>query len=215
VKPAERSVVDAFHLLYYAGPEQEGRVHHRTSWMGVPCLKCPMDLMIYQEILFETRPALVVETGTHEGGSALFLAQMLDLLGEGEVVSIDVLDRPGRPVHPRIRYVTGSSGDEMLVAGLFRGRPPGEARLVILDSDHSRSHVLRELELFAPRVPVGDYLVVEDSNVNGHPVLPEFGPGPGEAIEEFLAGHPEFEADRSREKFLMTFNPGGYLRRIR
>jgi cephalosporin hydroxylase len=214
VNPSERRIVDAFHRLYYDGPEGEGRVHHRTSWMGVPCLKCPMDLMAYQEILFETRPGLVVETGTHEGGSALFLAHMLDLLGAGEVVTVDVLDR-ARPAHPRIRYVAGSSGDRELVEAIFRGRPPGEKRLVILDSDHSRAHVLRELELFARHVPPGGYLVVEDSNVNGNPVLPDFGPGPAEALEEFLAGHPEFEADRSREKFLMTFNPGGYLRRIR
>ena len=215
MKPSERDIVDAFHRLYYGGPEGEGRVHHRTFWMGVPCLKCPMDLMAYQEILFETRPRLVVETGTHEGGSALFLAHMLDLLGAGQVVSIDVLERAGRPAHPRILYVTGSSGDATLVDGIFRGRPPDEARLVILDSDHSRAHVLRELELFSPHVPAGGYLVVEDTNVHGHPVLPEFGPGPREAIEEFLASHPGFRADRSREKFLMTFNPGGYLKRVR
>ena len=215
MKPSERQIVDAFHRLYYDGPEGEGRVHHRTSWMGVACLKCPMDLMAYQEILFETRPGLVLETGTHEGGSALFLAHMLDLLGAGEIVTIDVLDRPGRPAHPRIRYLTGSSGDEELVGGIFRGRPSGERRLVILDSDHSRAHVLRELELFAPQVQPGGYVIVEDSNVNGNPVLPDYGPGPREAIEEFLAGHPEFEVDLSREKFLMTFNPGGYLRRVR
>ena len=217
MKASERTIVDAFHRLYYDGPEGEGRVHHRTRWMGVPCLKCPTDLMAYQEILFETRPALVVETGTHEGGSALFLAHMLDLLGRGDVVTIDVLERPGRPAHPRIRYVTGSSSDAELVGGLFRGDPNAtdESRLVILDSDHSLTHVRRELALFAPHVPVGSYVVVEDSNVNGNPVLPDFGPGPREAIEEFLAGHPEFEADSSREKFLMTFNPGGYLKRIR
>jgi cephalosporin hydroxylase len=171
--------------------------------------------MAYQEILFETRPSLVVETGTHEGGSALFLAHMLDVLGGGEVVSIDVLGRPGRPVHPRVRYVTGSSADGDLVSGVFRGRPTDESRLVILDSDHSLAHVRRELALFAPHVPVGSYLVVEDSNVNGNPVLPGFGPGPREAIDEFLADHPEFAADSSREKFLMTFNPGGYLKRVR
>ena len=215
MNPSERAVIDAFHRLYYDGPDGEGRVHHRTAWMGVPCLKCPMDLMAYQEILFETRPGLVVETGTHQGGGALFLAQMLDLLGAGEIVTIDILDRPGRPAHPRIRYVTGSSGDAELVDRIFRGRTEGERRLVILDSDHSRAHVLRELELFAPRIAPGDYIVVEDSNVNGRPVLPDFGPGPREAVEEFLAGRPDFEVDRSREKFLMTFNPGGYLRRIR
>ncbi len=208
-------MIDAFHRLYYAGPDGEGRVFHRTAWMGVPCLKCPMDLMAYQEILFETRPRLVVETGTHAGGSALFFAQMLDLLGAGDVVSIDVEPRPERPAHPRLRYVTGSSADPALVAGLFSQRPPAEARLVILDSDHRKAHVAAELALFAPHVAAGSYLVVEDSNVNGHPVWPDFGEGPWEAIAEFLSGHPEFEADRSREKYLMTFNPGGFLRRVR
>src|SRR5262245_26050622 len=117
--PDEKTIVDAFHRLYYDGPAGEGRVHHRTTWMGVPCLKCPTDLWAYQEILAEVRPDLVVETGTHMGGSALFLAHMLELLGRGEVVSIDVLDRPGRPEHARIRYVTGSSADAELVDASF------------------------------------------------------------------------------------------------
>jgi cephalosporin hydroxylase len=215
VKPDETDAIEAFHRLYYDGPDGEGRVHHRTRWMGVECLKCPLDLWAYQEILFEVRPDLVVETGTHRGGSALFLAGMLDLLGNGQVVTIDVLADPARPIHPRIRYVTGSSADRGLLDSVFAGRREGEKRLVILDSDHSRAHVLRELELLAPRVPVGGYLVVEDTNVNGHPVLPDFGPGPYEAVEEFLAAHPEFAADPSREKFLMTFNPRGFLKRVR
>ena len=213
MKPDEKAVVDAFHRLYYDGPEGEGRVHHRTTWMGVPCLKCPMDLWAYQEILAEVRPDVVVETGTHLGGSALFLAHMLDLLGKGEVITIDILDRPERPTHPRIRYVTGSSADAGLVRGLLAERPDAK-RLVILDSDHSKAHVEKELALFAPFVSVGSYLVVEDSNVNGHPVLPDFGPGPSEAVGEFLAVNPGFTADLSREKFLMTFNPGGYLKRV-
>ena len=121
--PEEKGIVDAFHRLYYDGPAGEGRVHHRTTWMGTPCLKCPMDLWAYQEILAEVRPDLVVETGTHLGGSALFLAHMLDLLGKGELVTVDILERPDRPRHPRIRYVTGSSGDWNVVASLFAGRP--------------------------------------------------------------------------------------------
>jgi len=214
MKPEEKAVVDAFHRLYYDGPEGQGRVHNRTTWMGVPCLKCPMDLWAYQEILAEVRPDLVIETGTHLGGSALYLAHVLDLLGHGDVITIDVLERPGRPLHPRIRYATGSSADAGLVQILLASRPPSEKRLVILDSDHSKAHVAKELALFAPLVPVGSYLVVEDSNVNGHPVLPDFGPGPSEAVAEFLASNRGFAADFSREKFLMTFNPGGYLKRI-
>jgi len=110
--------------------------------------------------------------------------------------------------------VKGSSSDAALVRGLVAARRPEEKRLVILDSDHSKEHVLNELTLFAPYVPVGSYLIVEDTNVNGRPVLPDFGPGPLEAITEFLAGNRDFVADVSREKFLMTFNRGGYLKRI-
>lgn len=213
--PEEKPIVDAFHRLYYDGPAGEGRVHHRTSWMGVPCLKCPMDLWSYQEILAEVRPDRILETGTHLGGSALFLAHMLDLLGKGEIVTIDVLENAGRPPHPRIRYVHGSSADPAVVTPLLEGRPAGEKLLVILDSDHSKAHVAAELALFAPHVPRGSYLIVEDSNVNGHPVLPDYGPGPWEAIGDFLAGNGDFVADLSREKFLMTFNPRGFLKRVR
>lgn len=209
----EDGIVRDFHRLYYDGPTGAGRVHHRTSWMGVPCLKTPLDLWIYQEILFETRPALVVETGSHKGGSALFLAHALDALGAGEIFSIDVLGDSNRPSHPRIRWVTGSSSDPAIVNPVFAGRDPREGRLVVLDSDHSQAHVRAELALFAPRVPPGGYLIVEDTNVNGRPVLPEHGPGPWEAVEEFLSANPEWERDRSREKFLLTYNPGGYLRR--
>jgi cephalosporin hydroxylase len=210
--PEEKAVVEAFHRLYYEGPAGEERPHKRTHWMGFPCLKCPLDLWIYQELIVEVKPSLIVETGTYYGGSALFLAQVLDAVGGGEVVTIDVEEKSPRPAHPRIRYVRGSSADAALVSSVLGER---KAELVVLDSDHSRAHVAAELELFAPRVAAGGYLVVEDSNVNGHPVWPDYGAGPFEAIQEFLPRHPEFAADPAREKFLMTFNPGGYLKRVR
>ncbi len=84
---------------------------------------------------------------------------------------------------------------------------------MILDSDHRREHVLRELELYSRFVTPGCYLVVEDTNINGHPVAPTFGPGPMEAVRDFLASTDDFEVDHSREKLLLTFNPSGYLRR--
>ncbi len=218
MRPDERAIADAFHRLYYEGPAGQGHTHKRTTWMGFPCLKCPLDMWVYQEILAEVRPGLVVETGTWHGASALFLAQVLDALGEGEVVTIDVEERSPRPDHPRLRYVAGSSADAALIEALFADRQRGEPCLVILDSDHAKAHVARELELFAPRVSVGSYLIVEDTNVNGHPVWPGYGGGGGggpfEAVQEFLPRHPEFRADPAREKFLMTFNPGGFLRRV-
>ena len=207
-----RDIINAFHNLYYNGPPGEGHIYQRTQWMGVPCLKCPLDMWAYQEILHEIRPDLVIETGTHMGGSALFIAHMLDLIGKGEIVTIDS-QAAVRPSHPRIRYVLGSSADEALVGGLLRDRSD-EVRLVVLDSDHTETHVSRELELFSPWVTVGSYLIVEDTNINGHPTFPTFGPGPFEAVTTFLENHPDFVVDRSREKFLMTFNPRGFLKRI-
>src|SRR5207237_5612429 len=103
LKPAENAVVRAFHRLYYDGAEGKGRPFEDTQWMGVPCLKCPLDLWAYQEIVFETKPDLIIETGSYKGGSALFLAHLFDLMGNGHVVSIDIEHRE-RPQHPRITY---------------------------------------------------------------------------------------------------------------
>lgn len=211
----ESLVVKKFHKLYYDGPKQGGQIFQRTYWRGVQCLKCPTDLMAYQEIIHETRPDLIIETGTCHGGSALFLADMLTLEGCGEVITVDLIPRGGRPEHPRITYVEGSSSDPGVIASVFEGRPRGERVMAILDSDHSKGHVLAEMRLIAPHVSVGCYLIVEDTNVNGHPVFKAHGPGPYEAAEEFLSADERFEVDRSREKYLMTFNPSGFLRRVR
>lgn len=214
MKANEKKIIEAFHDLYYQGSsEAGGNLYLDTYWMGVLCQKCPLDLWVYQEILFEIRPDLIIETGTCAGGSTLFLAHLCDLLGHGRVVSIDIEDRP-RPAHGRLSYLLGSSSDPKIVGRASAGVTDKDKILVILDSDHSEQHVLQELELFAPLVKVGSYLIVEDTNINGHPTLPDFGPGPFEAVEKFLKQHPEFVVDPSREKFLMTFNPRGYLKRI-
>lgn len=210
--PDERSVIDDFHNLFYYGPEGEEHLYTRTYWMNVPCLKCPFDLWIYQEIIAEIQPDLIMETGTYSGGSALFMAHMLDIVGKGQIITIDIEEKP-RPRHPRITYVKGSSGDIDLVQSILSARS-AEKRMVVLDSDHTKSHVLKELEIFAPFVSVGGYLIVEDTNINGHPTFPSFGEGPYEAVKEFLETNRNFVVDDSREKFLMTFNPQGFLRRI-
>ena len=199
--------VAEFHRHYY-----NSFVWTDTSWLGVPTQKCPLDLWIYQELLFELRPGLIIETGTAAGGSALFLASICDLLGCGRIVTVDIAG-PYGPKHSRIRYLTGSSVDPLIVENC-RVMAVGEARvMVILDSDHAADHVLAELRSYAPLVTPESYLIVEDTNVNGHPVLSEYGPGPAEAVAAFLSETDDFEADGSREKFWMTFNPGGYLRR--
>jgi len=186
-----------------------------ATWLGAQALKNHLDLWVYQEILAETRPELVVETGTYRGGSAFFLASVCDLLGVGEVVSIDVEPvRDDYPAHPRITYLGGRSSTDPDVVAEVRGRAAGKRVLVILDSDHSQAHVEAELAVYAPLVPVGCYVIVEDSNIGR--IRKDLLPGPLEAIETFLAtaSGSGFEIDRAREKFLITFNPSGYLRRV-
>ena len=206
----DRRVVRRFHRLFYNSGKQ---TWSNTHWLGVAAQKCAFDLWVYQELLHELRPAVIVECGTANGGSALFLASICDLLEHGEVITVDIADEPSRPSHERITYLSGSSTEpEMVerVKQLVASRAPV---MVILDSDHSRDHVLNELRLYAPLVSAGSYLIVEDSNINGHPVVPDFGPGPAEAVTEFLSETDQFEIDRSREKFFLTFNPSGYLRK--
>lgn len=208
---AEASSTDAFHVAYYdAWLARQGSMD--LAWFGYRTMKSPMDMWMYQEILAETKPDLVVECGTAFGGSSLYVASLLDLLGRGEVVTIDIEARPGQPVHPRISRLIGSSVDPAIVADVRR-RAAGRRTMVILDSDHSAAHVSAELEAYRGLVSPGCYLIVEDTNVNGHPVYEAFGPGPMEAVQDFLKERDDFEVDRSREKFLFTFNPGGWLRR--
>jgi cephalosporin hydroxylase len=219
--PADaKGVVDAFHKLYYYRRLWDG-----TTWMGVKVYKCPLDLWVYQEILHADRPDVVIETGTASGGSALYMAHLMDIMGHGRIISIDIAPDPGRPVHPRITYVQGSSVDPAIRSGIESRLSPGERPLIILDSLHSRDHVLAELRLWSPLVPVGGHLIVEDTNINGRPVhtdfAPDAGPGAGDAVDEFLRetgqtsanGSAQFEVNRSAERLLLTFNPGGYLTR--
>jgi cephalosporin hydroxylase len=199
--------VRSFHELYY----HKSRLV--TSWLGVRILKCPLDLWMFQDILHRTEPDLIIETGTARGGSSYFMACMCDLLGKGRIVTVDVRDVE-RPSHPRITYLHGSSVDPAILDQVRAMIEPGERVMVALDSDHSEEHVYAELQEYPQLVTKGNYLIVEDTNVNGHPVWPDHGPGPMEALQRFLAETDDFEVDRSCEKFLLTLNPSGYLKRI-
>ncbi|MFT4038205.1 MAG: CmcI family methyltransferase [Thermomicrobiales bacterium] len=205
------AAVDEFHQQYY---DDRRRTWNNTYWMGHLVCKAVTDLWVYQELVTSIRPTAIIETGSAFGGSALFLASLCDLNGQGRVISVDV--KPPPPVeHARITWLTGSSVAPGIVAAVqqfVHEQAEGQV-MVILDSDHRYDHVLREMVAYAPLVTSGSYMIVEDTNINGRPVRPEFGPGPAEAVAAFLPDHPEFAVDPDCEKFLFTFNPGGYLRR--
>jgi len=210
----EKEIVEQFHLLFYDS-RVFGKTWVDTTFLGTKLEKCPFDLWVYQEILYEIKPEIIVECGTYLGGSALYLASMCDLLDHGEVITIDILERKNRPQHKRIEYILGSSTSPEVVAKVkarIQGRSPV---LVILDSDHKKEHVLNELNIYGEIVTRGSYLIVEDSNINGHPVKPEFGPGPMEAVNEYMKNNSSYIVDKTKEKYFLTFNPQGYLRKLK
>ena len=130
-------------------------------------MKVPLDLWIYQEILYELKPAVIVEAGTNRGGSALFMAHLCGLLqGKGRIITVDHKKYPGQPQHPRISYVVGSSIDQDIVAQVKSQIEPGEQVMVVLDSLHHKSHVDRELELYGDLVTPQSYLILEDTYLN-------------------------------------------------
>lgn len=212
----DKATVEAFHKLYY--------MDHQRTWDGPTTykshkiLKNPMDLWIYQEIIYEMRPQLVVECGTAHGGSALWFADQLKLaeVSNSKVITIDIeLPKffPDRPVDPAIIYLNTSSVAPDTV-DLVHRMAAGKRTLVVLDSAHIKDHVVAELDAYSDLTPVGGWLIVEDTNVHGNPVLPTHAEGPMEALKEWLPKHSEFLIDESKHKFLLTFNPNGYLKRV-
>jgi cephalosporin hydroxylase len=214
-RQADSAVVEKFQELYY-----DSGIWLNTRWLGVHSQQAPTDNWSMQEIISEIRPDYIVETGTANGGTSLFYADVLSSVNpEGRVITVDVQqhveDASKLPMwKERVEMIVGSSVDPRVTDQIARA-VSGKKVLVTLDSLHTRDHVLRELEIYSKLVSPGSYLVVQDTNINGHPVAPGSGPGPGEAVEEFLKTHDNFQVDRSREKFLLTFYPGGWLKRVK
>jgi cephalosporin hydroxylase len=185
-----------------------------TTWLGASVTTPPTDLFAYQEAVTRVRPDLVVDVGTGSGGRALFLASICELIGHGRVVSIDETAHPGRPRHPRLEYVDGSPLDPAVVARVHDLAGDGARAMVVLAGRPDRDRVIAEFDAYESLVPVGSYLVVENTIVNGHPAWPEYGPGPGEAALHIAYEPTGFKIDEDLERHGLTFNRGGFLRRV-
>ena len=206
----------------------EKKYMNNFSWLGRPMIQLPMDAMALQEIIWAVKPDLIIETGVAHGGSLVLSASILELLGHGEVVGVDIEIRAhnrqaieSHPLSRRISLIEGSSIAADVIAQV-RARAAGKAKvLVCFDSNHTHEHVLAELNAYADLVSVGSYCVVFDTHVEDMPddyvwTDRPWGKGnnPKTAVREWIKAHPEFEIDRSVEdRLLITSAPDGFLRR--
>ncbi len=203
---------------------------YHFTWLGRPIIQFPQDMVAVQEIIWRVKPDLIIETGIARGGSLIFSASMLELLGgDGLVVGVDIdirehnrVEVEQHPLAKRIRMVQGSSVAAETLAAVMQYAAGKQRVLVMLDSNHTHEHVLRELELYSPLVKEGSYLVVFDTIIGE---MPEdfsrerpWGPddNPLTAAREFLRKNDRFEVDREFDhKLLITVAPSGYLRCVK
>ena len=201
---------------------------YNFSWMGRPIIQYPQDMIAMQEIIWKLQPDLIIETGIAHGGSLIYYASLLELIGKGEIIGIDIDIRKHNreeiekhPMFKRIKMIEGSSVSRETVdqvAALAEGK---KTVLVSLDSNHTHEHVLQELEMYAPFVTRDSYLVVFDTIVEEMPddYLPgrpwKQGDNPKTAVLEFLKSHSEFQIDKDIDnKLLISVGPDGYLKRV-
>lgn len=203
---------------------------YNYSWLGRPIIKYPNDIVFTQEIIWDVKPDLIIETGIAHGGSIIFSASMLELIGgDGQVVAVDIDIREHNrkeiekhPMYKRITMFKGSSISEALVNKIREIAKTKKRVMVFLDSNHTHEHVLKELELYAPLVSVGSYIILPDTFIEYFPKgyfsdRPwDVGNNPMTAIKEFLSKNDNFIIDKEREKKLMiTEGLNGYLKRIK
>jgi cephalosporin hydroxylase len=208
----------------------DARYSYNFRWMGRPIIQYPQDIVAMQELIWEVKPDLIIETGIAHGGSLIFYSSMLELLGgDGEVIGIDIDIRPHNraeiekhPMFKRITLIEGSSTDLDIVKRISDKAGGKKSVMVVLDSNHTHAHVLEELRLYSPMVSIDNYCVVFDTVVED---LPEDtyldrpwgrGDNPKTAVHEFLKENDSFEIDHNIEnKLLITVAPDGYLKRIK
>ena len=199
------------------------------SWLGRPVIQMPQDLVAMQEIIWATKPDFIIETGIAHGGSLIFYASMLELIGKGKVIGIDIdirqhnrVEIEKHPLFHRITMIEGSSISPEVVNKVQTMTAGAKSIIVALDSNHTHDHVLKELEFYAPFVSVGSYCIVFDTGIEDLPkdmiIDRPWGPGnnPKTAVWEFLKTNDRFVIDKDIEtKILLTSAPDGYLRRIK
>jgi cephalosporin hydroxylase len=217
-KPAAASEYDVrfdMTLREWILHHQKNIVFDQCSWMGVPTLKNPLDAWIYQELIHCVKPDVVLELGSAFGGAALYYAHLLDLLGGGTVVTVDKDASRFRAEHERIVQLEGMTDDPEIVARV-QALCAGKRVLAIHDASHLADDVLRDLRTYAGLIGVGSYFIVEDGIMDlcEPEAMGAFKDGPLLAAEAFVRENPDFVVDEACERYLITYNPKGFLKRI-
>ena len=191
----------------------QARIVADSTYFGIPCQRSPLDFWIYQEIIFELKPDVIIEIGNYCGGSALSLAHLCDHLGKGRIIAVDIdnfqLSQTAKN-HQRISFITGDACEVFDEVAAKCGE--SAVVMVIEDSSHEYQNTLNVLKKYSQLVTVGSYLIVEDS-ICHHGLNTGPNPGPYEAISDFIDNNHNFYIDRTKETFLITWNPKGYLKR--
>ncbi|HEB71917.1 MAG TPA: hydroxylase [Nitrospirae bacterium] len=202
------------------------KLMYEPTWLGIPIIQYPNDIVMMQELIWKLRPDVIVETGVAHGGAAILYASILELIGKGEVIGIDIEIRKYNDIairsHPLSKRITlieeNSTGNKAVerIRGIVEAK---RTVLVALDSNHSRAHVLREMELYGPFVTQGSYMVVMDGAQEMMWSLPEGKKewredNPLKAIEEFVAGNDEWRIDTYYNRLEVTSNPKGFLQKV-
>ena len=203
----------------------QNRLSYEVTWLGIPIIQLPEDIVVMQELLWKVRPDVIVESGVAHGGALVLYASIMELLGRGKVIGVDIEIRKynrlaieAHPLSHRIELIEGDSLADDTVAAVRSRIKPGERVMVALDSNHTREHVRGELERYAPLVTPNSYLVVFDAVMALVADAPAAGEGwaednPLEAVRDFLDGNDDFEVDRSYERLAVSYCQGGFLRR--
>ena len=213
IQKSRQKIINDFHKIYH----QNGG--YKSFYLGIQSAQYPADNWVMQEIISELKPDFVVETGTASGGTALFYADILERVNtNGKVITVDIDPHDPHVTQfktwrERVTYIHGSSVSPEVVESIKK-RVQGHKTVITLDSLHWKPHVLKELELYSPLVPLNSYIVVQDTQFTGHPIAGG-SEGPWEAVEEFLKTNNDFVIDHNRERHLVTANPSGYLKRVK
>ena len=209
-------VIRFFHYIWW----QSKDTWPRNKFLGYEILQCPFDLQIYQELIFASKPEFILQTGICGGGSIVYFSSILDIMGASndiKVIGVDIeLSKEAKTIkNNRVILFEGSSTSDEVVSKI-KDYTQGKKGIIILDSDHSETHVSKELSIYKDFVQKGCYLVVEDTNLNGNPVQPNFGPGPYEAVKKFLLENKDFRQDNQLwKRNLFSFHQYGWLVRTK